>query len=924
MHRFALAAAPLVVLSAPAIAGDEVRFVDSPGWVEAVDAEAAFQTRDDVPLYDRQVRLEDGVVSRYTDIGYRISTTEALQELGTLQFVWMPDKGDLAIHRLHILRDGAVIDLIADGLRPEILRRERELEQRSVDGALTAVFAIPGLKVGDILRVTSSTSQRDQALSGEMQATEAVLAKPTQVGLGRLLMSWPTERPMEWRTLGDVAQPEVEERGGFTVLSFDLPVEQPAKMPDDAPGRYRVSPQLQVGSFADWPEVSRTMGAHFGTEGAIAAGDPVHQQVERIRAATNDPLERAALALRLVQDEVSYLLNGMDGGNYLPQSPAETWSKRYGDCKAKSLLLLAMLREMDIVAEAVLVDTTNGDSVAISQPLPGAFDHMVVRAVIGDTEYWLDGTSSGTRLDTISEVPDFAWALPLREAGSELIPVTQRWPTAPDRSIRVTYDMSAGVDLPVLYEADVELRGIMGSRLRAQAAQQDRATLIGVATKYLEEVLGGFVYDAQITYDDDAGVARLIAEGMTFEQFGFERGMASHQVPGATTNWSFKPDRARSIWRDIPYRTGGPLTMQERWIYTLPEGADSVQLTGLAELDEVAAAVRFSRKTKLTADRFEISDSTSYIPTEIPVSELGEGRRAIRRIASGDPVLRLENPQRYWDLDDRVIRRKLQPHIDAATSLIAMRDDVASFYSLRAGFYTLRRDFEEAIADFDRAIDLEATPQMYRLRSEAYNALGRYEEALADAQTAFDLQGDIAYASHLAKQLSKAGRADEALELIDQLGLSGDEGLDAEIVWSELSGHAGREPEAWDRLQVALDERPDEAALLNSQCWTAGIWNYQVELAEEVCDRAVAVSGNSAGVLDSRALAFYRLGRKDDAMKDLEAALAQEPGQAASLFLRGLIRLEDGDRGGREDLVKARRISPDIDHLYKSYGLVPD
>ena len=405
--------------------------------------------------------------------------------------------------------------------------------------------------------------------------------------------------------------------------------------------------------------------------------------------------------------------------------------------------------------------------------------------------------------------------------------------------------------------------------------------------------------------------------------FTFDRGMASHQVSGATVNWSFKPDRARSVWRDIPYRTGGPLTMQERWIYALPAGADSVQLAGLAELDETAAAVRFTRRTKLTSDRFEIVDSTSYIPTEIPVTELGEARRAIRRIASGDPILRLENPLRYWDLDDRVIARKLQPHIDAATSLIAMRDDVASFYSLRAGFYTLRRDYEEAIADFDRAIELEATPQMYRLRSEAYTALGQYDAALADARTAFDLQGDIAYASHLAMQLSKAGRADEALELIDQLGLSGDEGLDAEIVWSEISGYAGREPEAWDRLQVALDKRPDEAALLNSQCWTAGIWNYQVERAREVCDRAVAVSGNSAGVLDSRALAYYRLGRKDDAMKDLDAALEQEPGQAASLFLRGLIRLEEGDRGGRDDLIRARRISPDIDHLYKGYGLVP-
>ena len=138
-----------------------------------------------------------------------------------------------------------------------------------------------------------------------------------------------------------------------------------------------------------------------------------------------------------------------------------------------------------------------------------------------------------------------------------------------------------------------------------------------------------------------------------------------------------------------------------------------------------------------------------------------------------------------------------------------------------------------------------------------------------------------------------------------------------------MSGHADRAAEAWDRLQVALDRQPDDVSLLNSQCWTAGIWSYQLELAEEVCDRAVAVSGNAPGVLDSRALAYYRLGRKDEAMADLEAALAQEPGQAASLFLRGLIRLENGDKSGREDLIYARRIEPGIDRQYKGYGLVP-
>lgn len=923
MYRSALSVVPLFVLAAPALAGEEVRFVEPPVWVEPLFDGGIAESREEIPLYDRQVRLEDGTVTRFTDIAYRLDTTQALQQLGTIQLAWMPDKGDLSIHRLEILREGEVIDLIAGGLRPEILRRERELEKRSVDGALTAAFAIPGLKIGDVLRVTSSTSLRDQALAGDMQAIEAIIAEPTTIGLGRLRLSWPNSAPVKWATLGDVDAPQTWDEAGFTVVDFTLPVAQPEAMPEDAPGRFKVAPQIQVGSFADWSEVSATMSGYFATEGTITPGSAIAKEVGRIERSSPLSLERAALALRLVQDEVSYLLNGMDGGNYLPQSPAETWAKRYGDCKAKSLLLLAMLRAMEIEAEVVLVDSRNGDAVVRAQPIPGAFNHMIVRARIDGTDYWLDGTSAGTRLATIAEVPDFTWALPLRSEGAGLIPVEQRWPTASDRVLTVNYDMSAGVDFPVLYEAQVELRGIMGARLRAEAAREDRMTVVGVATNFLEDLVGGLVHDASITYDDETGIALLEARGMTFDQFAFDRGVASHSVPGSTVNWSFKPDRARSAWREIPYRTGGPLTMKEHWSYRLPQAAGNIQMTGIGELDETAAGVRFKRTTKLDAGTFEIIDSTSYVPVEILPAELGEARRAIRRIASGDPVLRIEQPQRLWELDDKTLARRIRPHIDAASSLIDLQDDLAAFYNFRATLRNLARDYRGAIADYDRAIELEAAPQMYLLRGEAYNALGEYEEALADAQTAFDLQGDLSYASNLAIQLSRAGRAEEALDLIDRLGLSGDEGVDAEIVWSELSGHADRAAEAWDRLQVALDQRPNEAALLNSQCWTAGIWNYEVELAEDVCDRAVAVSGNSPGVLDSRALAYYRLGRKESAMADLDAALAQEPGQAASLFLRGLIRLETGDKGGREDLVKARRISPDIDRRYKSYGLVP-
>jgi transglutaminase-like putative cysteine protease len=51
---------------------------------------------------------------------------------------------------------------------------------------------------------------------------------------------------------------------------------------------------------------------------------------------------RAEAALALVQDRVRYVALAMGAGGYVPADAAETWSRRYGDCKGKTALLLVV------------------------------------------------------------------------------------------------------------------------------------------------------------------------------------------------------------------------------------------------------------------------------------------------------------------------------------------------------------------------------------------------------------------------------------------------------------------------------------------------------------------------------------------------------------------------------------------------------
>ena len=872
---------------------------------------------------DRQIRFEGGVVTRYADFAYDVTDQQAVSNYSTLQFGWMPDKGDLTIHRLEIIRDERVIDLIAQGAEPEVIRRERQLEQRMVDGLLTAVVRVPGLLVGDVLRFATSTTLRDQALDGHVQATEGATAEPVRLGFGRLRLSWPQEDNLSWQALGQIEIEAPQTHEGYTVIDLALPIAKPDEMPEDAPDRFRLPPAVQVSSFKSWSDIVATMAPHYATRDTIEPDGALAAEIARIEAATDVSVERAALALRSVQDEVTYLLDGMNGGNYLPQAPELTWRVKYGDCKAKSLLLLTMLREMGIEADAMLVHSERGDAVSVFQPQPGAFDHMVVRALIDGTDYWLDGTSAGIRLDSMYEIPDFAYALPLAADADGLIEIEQRWPAVPDRTLRVTYDLSRGVDIPALIDIEVNTRGILAARMRAPASEKVPERVIGNAMEYLEGLVDAFIHDAQYSYDEETGTGILKASGMAFDPMEFDRDTASLVMESATTNWDFSPDRARAAWRDIPYQVGGPYTTAAEVTYLLPQGDANVSIAGVRTLDQTTAGTRFRRSIQVGDKRVHVSDYASYIPSEILPGDIPAEKTAMRRLASGDPVIRIAEASRMWELGDEDIAERMAPHIVALTEMSEEYSDIAGLMFLRGLLKVMKRDYEGALADIDLAIAEEATVERLTIRIEVLHELGRMQEARETAQEAFDLTGDLTTASLLAQALVATGEAQQALALLDSLGLAGDEAHEVAMLWGEYAGDAGRVNEARTRLEEALADRPGDDELLNSQCWFAAVWDYGHDAALDICDRAVRETDYAAAALDSRALLYHRLGMQDKALADLDAALRKVPGQAASLYLRGVIRLQQGDEVGRLDILHAARIQPSVDRQYSRYGISP-
>jgi len=305
----------LLVAGAAAHAGDKPIYAPVPDWVKPAPAVDGATVKDDAPLLlvvDNQQRLKDGEVTTYGETVVRIATTQVLDSAGTIKLPWQPDKGDLTIHCAEIIRGAEHIDLIAAGQRFTVLHREEQLEQRQLNGVLTATLAVEGLRVGDLLRLSFSITQKDPTLKGNVQTFAQLSAAPLRVQFARTRLIWPESSDIHWKINAADAQPQIVTAGGYRELTLTLPLAKRPEMPADAPVRFKRPPMIEATSFDSWNSISRIMAPLFATDGLIQPGSPLAAEVAKITAAETDPLKRTALALQLVQDKVRYRFKGRD------------------------------------------------------------------------------------------------------------------------------------------------------------------------------------------------------------------------------------------------------------------------------------------------------------------------------------------------------------------------------------------------------------------------------------------------------------------------------------------------------------------------------------------------------------------------------------------------------------------------------------
>jgi tetratricopeptide (TPR) repeat protein/transglutaminase-like putative cysteine protease len=916
-----------------ASAGETPLYQPAATWVVPAPLPVQAGQADGAPplaLLGVQHRIEDGQISSYFDTVSRIASAEILTHMTNIVFPWAPDKGDLIVHELSIIRGTERIDLVAKGQKFVVLRREQALEQRELTGILSATLAVEGLQVGDLLRVRVTKTSRDKALAGNVQTIDILPAAPFRIGRGQMRFSWPAKVAPAWKVLATDLLAKPVRKGDFVELAFPLPLAKQPEIPADAPPRFLRPPLFELSTFKDWASVSKTFAPLFSTEGAIVANGPLSQEVDKIIAAEPSSVGRAQRALQIVQDKIRYLAVGMDGGNYIPQSAIKTWDVRYGDCKAKTLLLLAMLHAMKIEAQPVLAHVGLGDLVSQRLPSAMAFNHVLVRATVDGETLWLDGTGSGTRLADIRDTPPFHTVLPVRADGAALMPIGTRANARPVIDYTLEIDESTTTDVPSVFDAKAVIRGPLAAQITRATTQFGDNERRDYAAKAFKSLFGEVqLSEASIRPNSDEGIVTVTARGVATTPWYNNDRQRKRGLSSSLYRTEFTPDRSRAAWSGIPTAATELWGTRFRLKLKLPDEGRDFTIEGEPDLKANIAGYAIDRSVRIADGVLLLDERFEGTGAEVPAPQIPAVRDAVATAKARLPVLAAPpETKRLWDVAGLDPKNATQLAAAEAifTKAIANDPDEMTGYQSRASFRVGMGNRKGAVEDLTQAIKIEPTVELYLMRAGIAYQLGDLKSALADAQAARALDPSSSSAiENLARYLAVSGELEKAIVILDErIALGGKTKPGYQQSKADLLGEFGDITKAIALYDTLIVEKPGSPSLLNGRCWIKGIRNVMIDSALKDCTSAMELSDDTAPMLDSRALIWFRMGRNEDALRDLTTALASNPGVEQSRFLRGVVLTRMGKiDDAAKDLAVARFLDAGIDRTNARYGIKP-
>ncbi|MEO8035880.1 MAG: DUF3857 domain-containing protein, partial [Acidobacteriota bacterium] len=339
-----------------------------------------------------------GLATRTERLVLRVVEESAAEEWSSIEAPWSPwYQEQPKVEGRVITKDGSVHLLDPKSFAVGQVEDEADMfsDTRVLRGPLPAVAA--GSVIEQVITYHDKNPLYDAGLS-----QRHVFRRWVETQEARLVIEYPSALPFHLvnRTKPEI-KPVRDEKNGIVRLLFAAGNMPALKDPEwNLPSDLSNQSYVAFSTGRSWQEVARRyseiVDKQIGSTASLA---------KLTASAAGDAKDTPTIAKRIlaaIERDVRYAGVEFGEGSIVPRTPAETLEHKYGDCKDKVTLLVAMLRQAGIPARAALLVSGQGQDVDRETPGLGHFDH-VIAFIPGPTPLWIDPTDEFARA---GELPD--------------------------------------------------------------------------------------------------------------------------------------------------------------------------------------------------------------------------------------------------------------------------------------------------------------------------------------------------------------------------------------------------------------------------------------------------------------------------------------------------------------------------------------
>ncbi|HKV93252.1 MAG TPA: DUF3857 domain-containing protein [Candidatus Angelobacter sp.] len=297
---------------------------------------------------------------------------------------YSPSTEELKVVRARVWkRDGATLEAqeLGDRELPDDSSTYYDMRSRQLRYA--------GLEKGDIVELEYAITPRVRNSAYNGYFGELVLfAGRTPARLKRYVLLAPAKQKI-FVHAEKISPAVIAEKDDLQVFTWEASSVPALPHEPHSPGITEISPYVHVSTMGDWKQLGAWYADLIRPQFTL---DPsLESELEQTIKEAHSDREKIAAIQEFVLRSTHYVALEFGIYSYKPYPVSQIYARRFGDCKDKASLMIALLRAAGIEAEIALVRTRSLGDVASEPASIALFNHAIV--YVPRYELWLDGTA---------------------------------------------------------------------------------------------------------------------------------------------------------------------------------------------------------------------------------------------------------------------------------------------------------------------------------------------------------------------------------------------------------------------------------------------------------------------------------------------------------------------------------------------------